>query len=110
MKKENKVKSLSPVLLPFCTCNYYFMSISYIFYTFVPSQYKLLKLASLRMKIPWRSGWQPTPVSLPGEFHGQISLVGYSLWGLKELDMDESLTQTTTYKLLKFGSSRMKGQ
>ena len=27
-------------------------------------------------KIPWRRAWQPTPVFLPGEFHGQRSLVG----------------------------------
>ena len=27
-------------------------------------------------KIPWRREWQPTPVSLPGECHGQRSLVG----------------------------------
>ena len=27
-------------------------------------------------KIPWRREWQPTPVLLPGEFHGQRSLVG----------------------------------
>ena len=32
-------------------------------------------------KIPWRRKWQPTPVLLPGESHGQWSLVGYSLWG-----------------------------
>ena len=32
------------------------------------------------------------PVFLPGEFHGQRSLAGYSLWGLKELDMTEQLT------------------
>ena len=32
-------------------------------------------------KIPWRREWQPTPVSWPGEFHGQKSLVGYSPWG-----------------------------
>ena len=31
--------------------------------------------------------WQPTPVFLPGEFHGQRSLVGYSPWGREELDM-----------------------
>ena len=31
-------------------------------------------------KIPWRRKWQPTPVFLPGEFHGQRSLVGYSPW------------------------------
>ena len=29
----------------------------------------------------------PTPVFLPGEFHGQMSLVGYSPWGCKELDI-----------------------
>ena len=29
-------------------------------------------------KIPWRRVWQPTPVFLPGESHGQRSLVGYS--------------------------------
>ena len=33
-----------------------------------------------------------TPVFLPGEFHGQRSLVGYSLWGCKELAMTEQLT------------------
>ena len=38
-------------------------------------------------KIPWRREWQPTPVFLPGEFHGQKSLEGYSPWGHKELDM-----------------------
>ena len=31
-------------------------------------------------KIPWRRVWQPTPVFLPGEAHGQRSLVGYSSW------------------------------
>ena len=29
---------------------------------------------------------------LLGEFHGQRSLVGYSLWGCKESDMTEQLT------------------
>jgi len=28
--------------------------------------------------IPRRRTWQPTPVFLPGEFHGQRSLAGYS--------------------------------
>ena len=40
-------------------------------------------------KIPWRRKWQPTPVILPGESHGQRSLVDYSPWGSKELDMTE---------------------
>ena len=34
-------------------------------------------------KIPWRRVWQPTPVFLPGESHGQRSLAGYSPWGRK---------------------------
>ena len=40
-------------------------------------------------KIPWRRKWQPTPVFLPGKFHGQRSLVGYSPWGHKEPSMTE---------------------
>ena len=36
-------------------------------------------------KIPWRRKWQPAPV--PGESHGQRSLVGYSPWSCKESDM-----------------------
>ena len=31
----------------------------------------------------WRRQWQPTPVLLPGKFHGQRSLVGCSPWGCK---------------------------
>ena len=37
-------------------------------------------------KIPWRRAWQPTPVFLPGESHGQRSLAGYSPQGSKESD------------------------
>ena len=35
--------------------------------------------------------WQPTPVLLPGKFHGQGSLVGCSPWGRKESDTTEWL-------------------
>ena len=40
----------------------------------------------------WRRKWQPTPVFLPGEFHGQRSLVGYTPWGHKEPDTTKWLT------------------
>ena len=40
-------------------------------------------------KTLWRRKWQPTAVVLPGKFHGQRSLVGYSLWGHKEPDTTE---------------------
>ena len=42
-------------------------------------------------KIPWRRKWLPTPVFLPGEFHGQRSLAVYSPWDCKELDTIEWL-------------------
>ena len=43
-------------------------------------------------KILWRREWHPTPVFLPGESHGQRSLVGYSPWGRKESDTTEQLS------------------
>ena len=36
-------------------------------------------LDPLVRKIYWHRSWQPTPVFLPGEVHGQRSLAGYSL-------------------------------
>ena len=42
-------------------------------------------------KIPWRRAWQPTPVSLPGDAHGQRSLAGYCSSGCKEWDTVEWL-------------------
>ena len=49
-------------------------------------------------KIPWRRKWQPTPVLLPGKFHGQRSLVSYSPWGRKESDTTEQLHFTLLLK------------
>ena len=43
-------------------------------------------------KFPWRREWLPTPVFLPGEFHGQRSLVDYNPWSCKESDTTEWLT------------------
>ena len=40
-------------------------------------------------KIPWSRKWQPTPLFLLGEFHGQKTLEVYSPWGHKELDTTE---------------------
>ena len=48
-------------------------------------------------KIPWRRKWQPTPVFWPEKFHGQ-NLVGYSLWGYKELDMTSQLNNNNNNK------------
>ena len=43
--------------------------------------------------LPWEE-MQPTPAFLPGEFHGQRSLTGYSPWDCKESGMMVSLTLT----------------
>ena len=44
---------------------------------------RMEKTRDLFKKIIWRRKWQPTPVFLPGESHGQRCLTGYSSWGLK---------------------------
>ena len=65
-----------------------------VFYSFLPEG-----LASLLVchtadpwvwNILWRRKWQPIAVLLPGKSH-ERSLVGYSSWGRKELDMTERL-------------------
>ena len=50
-------------------------------------------------EIPWRRKWQPIAVFLPGEFHGQRSLVGYSPWERKESDTTEQLTLSLCFRL-----------
>ena len=67
-----------------------------------------LRRVALMVKIPtamqkiWVRSWGqedpleketlPTPVSLPGKFHGQRSSVGYSPWGCKESDRTEQVS------------------
>ena len=46
--------------------------------------------------------WQPIPVFLPGEAHGQRSLVGYSPWGHKESDDWATKTQYIMYSFTKY--------
>jgi len=56
----------------------------------------------------WRRKWPPTPVFLPGEFHGQKSLAGYSPWGCKESDTTEQLKYTElqqSYRICSPGQS-----
>ena len=56
--------------------------------------------------------WQPTPVFLPREFHGQRSLLGYNPRGHKELDTTERLTHTqiNAPRLLGAQKESVKGQ
>ena len=50
-------------------------------------------------KIPWRRAWQPTPVFLPRESHGQKSLAGHSPWGRKESHNWSDLTNGTFFNM-----------
>ena len=52
------------------------------------------QVRSLGREDPLEKGMATHSVFLPGEFHGQRSLVGYSPWGHKELDTTERLTHT----------------
>ena len=84
----------------------------FIFPKLKPFAYKWVSLAAQMVKIPpamretWVQfpGWKdplekgmalPIPVFLPGEFHGQRSLAGYSPLGGKESDMTEQLSLFT---------------
>ena len=52
------------------------------------------RVRSLGQENPLEKGLASTPALLPGEFHKQRSLVGYSPRGLKELDAAEGLMHT----------------
>ena len=67
-----------------------------IFLLFLFERYVMHYYVPKLGKVPWRREWQPTPVFLPGEFHGQRSLVSYSMspWSCKDSDMTEQLTQS----------------
>ena len=54
--------------------------------------HKRLRFGSWVGKIPWKRKWQPAPVFLPGKFHGQRSLAGYSPWVPIESDTAEPLS------------------
>ena len=59
-------------------------------------------------KIPWRRKWQPTPVFLTGESHGQRSLAGHSPQGRKETDRTERLTLSLSYFNIEYSPSLAK--
>ena len=58
-------------------------------------QYKRHRFDPWVGKITWRRKCQPILVSLPGKFHGQRSLLGYSLWSCKESDTARQLSTHT---------------
>ena len=64
----------------------------------IPSGQMVNNLPAMQESLGWEDPlekeMQPTSAFLPGESHGQRSLVGYSPWGHTQLDMTDQLTQT----------------
>ena len=58
--------------------------------------------------IPWSRKWQPTPGFLPGEFHGQRSMVGYSPGGCKSQTQQWLSTHTSNihYNISPYDNNR----
>ena len=46
-------------------------------------------------KMPWSGNGNPLQYFLPGKFHGERSLLGYSPWGCRERDTTEQLSTHT---------------
>ena len=57
-------------------------------------------------RFPWKRKWQPTSVFLPGKFHGQGSLAGYSPWGPR-VGHDRASRHDVCPNELKLGSSSL---
>ena len=53
------------------------------------SMKRILPALQVPARVYWRRQWHPTPVLLPGKYHGRRNLVGCSLWGRTESDMTE---------------------
>ena len=64
--------------------------------TLLPGEVQVLWALNQENDVSWRRKWQPTPVLLPEEIHGQRSLEGYSPWSHKESDTAEQLNTTQT--------------
>ena len=96
-----------PFYVGMCVCLYTHMHIYIHIYMGFPGGSMIIKEPSYQCsrdgfdpwmgKVPWRRKWQSIPVFLPGESHGQRSLVSYSPWGHKESDMTEWLKWQQKY-------------
>ena len=62
------------------------------------------------MEAHWRRKWQPTPVFLPEESHGQRSLTGYDPWGCKRLGHNWETKQPRWKPTVQGWSPRFQGR
>ena len=72
-----------------------------IYYWWLSGKESTCNAGDAKNTLPWRRKWKLAPVFLPGKFHGQRSLVGYSPRGHKESDTTECMSiHTHTHDLL----------
>ena len=64
-------------------------------------QYRSCRFDPWVKKISWRRKWKPTPIFLPGKFHGQRRLVGYSPWSCKRVGLNLATKQPQNYSTIK---------
>ena len=67
-----------------------------------------MSVSIISLLLNWRRKWQPTPVFLPGESHGQRSLVGCSPGGRTESDTTEATQQQSFLLILRISESKRK--
>ena len=87
--------SISVVLLPFCFIQWFAVFLVAQTVKRLPTMWET-QVQSLGWEDPLEKA-NPTPVLLPRKFNGWRSLVGYSLWGCKELETTERLHFTLLY-------------
>jgi len=51
-------------------------------------QFRRLRFNPWVGKIPWSRKWQPTPIFLPGKFHGLRNVAGYRWMGSQRVGYD----------------------
>ena len=84
---------LTPVYMLICYCCFEILK-EWIPNFLSGQKAKMVFFVLTRYKtVLWRRRWQPTPVFLPGESHGQRSLAGYSPWGRKGVGHDWATKQ-----------------
>ena len=66
-----------------CVCKEHFTPLSLVAGKEPVCQCRRRRLDPWVRNIPWRRKWQTISVFLPGKFHGQRSLMGYSPWSHK---------------------------
>ena len=83
-----------------CICMYFIYIYIYIYaciYIYIIPclhthlYFSLRLFLAIHIPYVWRRQWHPTPVLLPGKFHGRRSLVGCSPWDREESDTTEQL-------------------